>query len=90
MKTILEYLNECKDMACHNLLCYSKTYGMDTPKEGYEEHFAEAQRDLEIVNLLMSREEKFKSVLQSVRENLQLSFSQEELEQSLKRRQHER
>ncbi|PYG86706.1 hypothetical protein LY28_02732 [Ruminiclostridium sufflavum DSM 19573] len=53
MKTIHQYLTEKKVMAEHNLLCYSKTYGMDTPKEGYEEKFAEAIRDCEIVEELI-------------------------------------
>ncbi|ADY54885.1 hypothetical protein Sgly_2985 [Syntrophobotulus glycolicus DSM 8271] len=54
MKTILQYLKEQKDMAWHNRLCYSKTYGMDTPKEGYEKEFAEAVRDCEIVEELIA------------------------------------
>lgn len=53
MKTILEYLNEKKDMAWNNRLCCSKTYGMDAPKEGQEKNFAEAVRDCEIVEELI-------------------------------------
>ena len=53
MKSVIEYLHECKTMANHNLLCYSATYGMDTPKPGYEEQFQEAVRDGEIVDELI-------------------------------------
>lgn len=50
MKTILQYLTEQKDMAWHNRLCYSKTYSMETPKEGYEKNFAEAVRDCVLID----------------------------------------
>lgn len=54
MKSVLEYLNECKQMADHNRFCYSATYGMDTPKPGYETEFQEAVRDGEIVDELIN------------------------------------
>ncbi len=54
MKTVLQYLTEQRDMAWHNRLCYSKTNGMDAPKEGYEKEFAEAVRDCEIVEELIA------------------------------------
>jgi len=54
MKTVLEYLRERKEMADHNLFCNSATYAMDTPKKGYEERFAEATRDGEIVDELIA------------------------------------
>lgn len=41
-------------MAWHNRLCYSKTYGMDTPKDRYEKEFANAVRDCEIVDELIA------------------------------------
>ncbi|MFV0399093.1 MAG: hypothetical protein ACK5LX_00555 [Oscillospiraceae bacterium] len=53
MITITDFLAKCRVMACHNLLCYSKTYSMNTPKDGCETQFAEAQRDLEIVEELI-------------------------------------
>lgn len=58
MKTTLQYLSERKDMAWHNRFCYSKTYGMDTPKDGYEKEFAEAVRDCEIVDELIAMVEE--------------------------------
>ena len=54
MKSVIEYLNECKQMADHNRLCYSATYGMDTPKPGYEKQFQEAVRDGEIADELIA------------------------------------
>lgn len=54
MKSVLEYLHECKQMADHNRLCYSATYGMDMPKSGYEKEFREAVRDSEIVDELIA------------------------------------
>lgn len=54
MKTVREYLQERKDMANHNLFCFSATYGMDRPKEGKEEQFTEAVRDCEIVDELIA------------------------------------
>ena len=54
MKTITEYLRERREMADHNLFCYSATYAMDRPKEGCEKEFAEAVRDGEIVDELMA------------------------------------
>lgn len=54
MKTIMGYLEECKEMAWHNRLCYSKTYSMDTAKDGYEKEFSEAVRDCEIVDELIA------------------------------------
>lgn len=54
MKSVLEYLHECKQMADHNRLCYSATYGMDTPKPGYKAEFQEAVRDGEIVDELIA------------------------------------
>lgn len=59
MKTVLEYLKEKKEVAWYNRLCYSKTYTMETPQEGYENEFAEAVRDCEIVEeLLMMAQDK--------------------------------
>jgi hypothetical protein len=54
MKTKLQYLQEQKDRAWHNRLCCSRTYAMDTPKEGLEKKFAEAVRDCEIVEELIA------------------------------------
>lgn len=54
MKTILEYLNECKEMAWHNRLCYSANYAMTKPKAGYEVQYSEAVRDCEIVDELLT------------------------------------
>ena len=35
----LMLLLEARDMAYHNKFCYSKTYAMDTPKDGYEDEW---------------------------------------------------
>ena len=53
-KTTMKYLEERRDMAAHNLLCYSETYGMNSPNPGMEEQFAEAWQDLEIVDYLIA------------------------------------
>lgn len=44
-----QILQNCYDMACHNLFCYSKNYLMDTPKEGYEKDWAQAQEECELL-----------------------------------------
>lgn len=54
MKSITDYLNEQKEMAWHNRLCYSKTYAMDEPRDGYKNEFENAVRDCEIVNELIA------------------------------------
>ena len=54
MKTVLECLEECQQIAKHNQFCYSATYAMDTPKEGYAKEFAESVRDGEIVDELIA------------------------------------
>jgi hypothetical protein len=53
MKTVLNYLDEQKQMAWHNRLCYSKSYDMEAPKDGYEKEFDNAVRDCEIVDELI-------------------------------------
>lgn len=50
----LKYLRKCQDMAWNNRFCYSATYGMNTPKEGYEKKFGEAVRDCEIIDELIA------------------------------------
>ena len=40
----IQLLVEAREMAYHNQLCYSKTYAMDTPKEGYEDKW-NAEKD---------------------------------------------
>lgn len=54
MKTTLEYLEDRKNMACHNLLCCSANYIMTKPKEGMEEGFVEYTRDCEIIDELIA------------------------------------
>lgn len=54
MKTVLQYLEEQKQMAWHNRLCYSKTYAMETPRDGYEKEFDNSVRDCEIVDQLIN------------------------------------
>lgn len=57
MKTVQQYLEECKEKAWYNRYVYSKTYAMDTPREGYEDEYAEAVRDCEIVEELLKMNE---------------------------------
>ena len=45
-----DILKKAQDMAAHNLLCYSKTYGMDTPKDGQEAEWQSAKEELEIID----------------------------------------
>ena len=41
-------LKKIEEMVAHNAMCYSKDF-MGTPKEGYEEEFAEAWEELALV-----------------------------------------
>jgi len=45
------FLREKLEMASHNLMCYSKNYAMDTPKEGYEERYREAGAEVEMLKV---------------------------------------
>lgn len=49
----MDYLKRQRDMATHNLFCYSANYAMTKPKEGYEEEWRKAGRDCEIVEELL-------------------------------------
>lgn len=49
----LEYLKRQRDMATHNLFCYSANYAMTKPKEGYEDEWHKAARDCELVEELL-------------------------------------
>lgn len=85
MKTILQYLQEQKEMAWHNRLCYSKTYGMDTPKEGYARNFVEAVRDCEIIEELIALvQEKETPIVQTSSCGCQLKREWKKLIQLLK------
>jgi len=40
-----ELLQKYYDLACHNLLCYSKNWAMTEPKEGYEVEWKQAKEE---------------------------------------------
>lgn len=52
-KTRRALLKDCYDMACHNLLCYSKDYSMNEPKEGFEEQWRVAKEECDIYKTMM-------------------------------------
>lgn len=57
MKTVLEYLQEARDMAAHNKRCYSKVTHRDggiiiEPVKGFEKEYSEAIRDCQITDEL--------------------------------------
>lgn len=43
-------LTEMRDMAWHNVLCYSKNYAMDEPKDGMREKWETAKAEAEIID----------------------------------------
>lgn len=45
----LEILYHALDMANHNLMCYSKNLLMDSPKDGYEEKWAEMDQKQRVI-----------------------------------------
>jgi len=49
MMTRKDVLKEAFQMACHNLLCYSKNYGMTIPREGYEKEFQKHKEEVAVL-----------------------------------------
>jgi len=47
----LDILYDRRDMACHNLLCYSKSYLMDEPKESYEAERKAAKEEADFLEI---------------------------------------
>ncbi|ACV64875.1 hypothetical protein Dtox_4208 [Desulfofarcimen acetoxidans DSM 771] len=47
-------LQKYYEMACHNLLCYSKNYAMNQPKEKYESEWKEAQAECELLQEMIN------------------------------------
>lgn len=45
----LLFLVESREMACHNLMCYSKSLMMDEPKNGYEDEWDRANRRVQML-----------------------------------------
>lgn len=45
----MDLLKKYLDMACHNLLCYSKNYAMSEPKEQFVQEWNEAQEEIELL-----------------------------------------
>lgn len=62
-KTMLEFLEERKEMVWYNRYCYSETFAMTTPKPGREEEFANAVRDCEVIEELIALVKKEGSVV---------------------------
>ena len=54
--TRVEILNKYKDMACHNLFCYSANYLMSKPKEGYEKEWNEANEEIRLLEELIAEQ----------------------------------
>lgn len=48
-----ELLRQIYEQECHNLLCYSKTYGMNTPKDGYEKEWKESNEKVELLKQML-------------------------------------
>ena len=48
-----EILQKYYDLACHNLLCYSTTYGMDTPKPGFEKEWEESNKEVALLKEML-------------------------------------
>lgn len=55
MTKLESIIREKHEMACHNLLCYSATYGMDTPKAGLEVEFKAASQEVQEVEEVMDQ-----------------------------------
>lgn len=53
MTKIEQIVKDRYEMACHNLMCYSATYGMDTAREGFEEDFEKALQEVQEVEAVM-------------------------------------
>lgn len=51
--TKIEILEKAKEMACHNLFCYSKNYAMTVPKEGYEKDWQETKDEAKILESMI-------------------------------------
>lgn len=52
----MEFLKMYYEMACHNLMCYSKTLAMDTPKAGLEKQWEECSREILWLEQMMRNE----------------------------------
>ncbi len=51
--TRTDVLCKALQMADHNLLCYSRTYGMNSPKEGMEAKWEEAREESQILKEML-------------------------------------
>ncbi|MBU5312248.1 hypothetical protein KQI38_09430 [Tissierella carlieri] len=54
--TRVEILEKYKDIACHNLFCYSANYLMSKPKEGYEKEWNEANEEIKLLEELIAEQ----------------------------------
>jgi len=51
--TTIELLKDYLDRERNNVLCYSASYLMDSPKKGYEREFAETLERVELLEQLI-------------------------------------
>jgi hypothetical protein len=51
----LECIKKDYDMACHNLMCYSKNLLMEEPKKGFETDFKLAKLRVEMIENTMKK-----------------------------------
>lgn len=58
---LLDVLIEARKRTEHNLCCYSKTYTMFTPKEGFETQHKQASDDFDKINRLIEKYSLIKS-----------------------------
>lgn len=73
--TKLAMLKDYYDLECHNLLCYSATYGMNTPKAGWEQNWQEAKAKVEMLKALIKEEGEpapqfppFRGIMETIRQ----------------------
>jgi hypothetical protein len=55
--TRIELLKKYYDMACHNLLCYSRNYAMTVPKEGFEVEWKQVNEECELLQEMIKQYE---------------------------------
>lgn len=51
-----ELFKKYYDMACHNLLCYSKNYLMTEAKDGFENEWKQANEECELLKQLIEKD----------------------------------
>lgn len=61
--TNLEYLQKCREIAYHNLYCYSRNLSMTMPKAGYEAEWNQSLEECRIVEELIAEEKSQQATL---------------------------